>query len=82
MIKVTFQSQDGVYWAVCESMSHIWRNGYLLESVQEDSCGRGAAPLGEGAGGLEDHIRGGGVKHGRETKHSKHPILGRAGGAY
>lgn len=41
MIKVTFQGQDGVYWAVCESMSHIWRNGYLLESVQEDSCGRG-----------------------------------------
>ena len=44
MIKVTFQGQDGVYWAVCESMSQILGSGFLLSSVQEDSCGGGPHP--------------------------------------
>lgn len=39
MIKVTFQGQDGVYWAVCESVSYILGGGYLLDSVQKDNCG-------------------------------------------
>lgn len=41
MIKVTFQSQDGVYWAVCKNVSRVRGGGFLLDSVQEDSCGRG-----------------------------------------
>ena len=44
MIKVTFQSQDGIYWAVSESVSYILGGGYLLDSVQKDSCGRGPHP--------------------------------------
>lgn len=44
MIKVTFRSRDGVYWAVCESVSRIQEGGFLLDSVREDSCGGGPHP--------------------------------------
>lgn len=46
MVKVTFQSQDGIYWAVCESVSRIKGGGFgfLLDGIREDSCGRGPHP--------------------------------------
>ena len=44
MIKVTFQGQDGVYWAVCESVSRIQEGGFLLDNVQQDSPGGGPHP--------------------------------------
>lgn len=46
MIKVTFRSQDGVYWAVCKSVSRIKGGefGFLLDGVRKDSCGGGPHP--------------------------------------
>lgn len=44
MIKVTFQGQDGVYWAVCKSMSRVRGGGFLLDNVQQDSPGGGPHP--------------------------------------
>jgi len=43
MMKMTFQTNsDGVYWAVCERVSLCGGSGaYLLDSVTEDSEGRG-----------------------------------------
>lgn len=41
MVKVTFQSQEGVCWAVCQSVSRVAEGGFLLDSMQEDSSGRG-----------------------------------------
>lgn len=38
MIKVTFKTQDGTYWAVCESMRYVRGSGYFMERVAEDSC--------------------------------------------
>lgn len=53
MIKVTFQGQGGIYWAVCQSVSRIQGDGfgYLLESVREDSCGMGPHPWAKVPGG-------------------------------
>ena len=44
MVKVTFQSRNGVYWAVCESVSRIQGSGFLLDSLQKDSSGGGPHP--------------------------------------
>ena len=44
MIKVTFRIRDGVYWAVCESVSRIQEGGFLLDSLQKDSSGGGRIP--------------------------------------
>nr|WP_326175092.1 hypothetical protein [uncultured Oscillibacter sp.] len=44
MVKVTFQSRNGVYWAVCESVSRIQGSGFLLDSLQKDSSGGGPYP--------------------------------------
>ena len=44
MVKVTFQSRNGVYWAVCESVSRIQEGGFLLDSLQKDSSGGGPYP--------------------------------------
>jgi hypothetical protein len=44
MVKVTFRSQDGVYWAVCESVRRIQGGGFLLDSVREHSSGGGPYP--------------------------------------
>lgn len=41
MIKVTFWDQEGIYWAVCKSVSRIQEGGFLLDSVREDCCGKG-----------------------------------------
>lgn len=43
MIKVTFKTQDGTYWAVCEKMSYVRGSGYFIENVAEDSCSRASA---------------------------------------
>lgn len=43
MIKVTFKTQDGTYWAVCENMRYVRGSGYFLENVTEDSCSRGSS---------------------------------------
>lgn len=44
MIKITFQGQDGVYWAVCESVSYARGQGYVLDNMQIDSVGVGPHP--------------------------------------
>lgn len=44
MIKVTFQGPDGVYWAVCEDGRKLQGGSFLLDNVQEDSCGGGPHP--------------------------------------
>ena len=41
MVKVTFRSQNGVYWAVCQRVTRVPEGGFLLDSLQEDSSGRG-----------------------------------------
>ncbi len=41
MVKVTFRSQEEVYWAVCGRVSRVPEGGFLLDSLQEDSSGRG-----------------------------------------
>lgn len=41
MIKVTFRSRDGIYWAVCGGVSQVPEGEFLLDSLQEDSSGRG-----------------------------------------
>lgn len=41
MIKVTFQGRDGVYWAICEDGTKLQGGSFLLDNVQEDSCGGG-----------------------------------------
>lgn len=40
MIKVTFKTQNGTYWAVCESMRYIRGSGYFMERVTQDSASR------------------------------------------
>ena len=35
MVKVTFQSQRGIYWAVCESVRYDELEGYDLDGVLE-----------------------------------------------
>ena len=42
MVKVTFRSQEEVYWAVCERVSRAAEAGFLLDSMQEDSSSRGS----------------------------------------
>ncbi len=37
MIKVTFKTPGGVYWAICEKMRYVRGSGYFMESVIEDS---------------------------------------------
>lgn len=44
MIKVTFQSQDGVYWAICEDGVRLQGGSFLLDNVQEDNHGGGPHP--------------------------------------
>ncbi|MDE6454483.1 MAG: hypothetical protein K2L38_00910 [Dysosmobacter sp.] len=44
MIKVTFQGQDGVYWAICEDGVKLQGGSFLLDNVQEDSHGGGPHP--------------------------------------
>lgn len=44
MIKVTFNTQSSIYWAVCEAMTQLDGGGYLLDSLQEDSLNRGPLP--------------------------------------
>lgn len=38
MIKVTFKTQDGTYWAVCENLRYVRGSGYFMERITEDSC--------------------------------------------
>ena len=38
MIKVTFKTQDGTYWAICEQVRYVKGSGYFMERVLEDSC--------------------------------------------
>ena len=44
MVKATFRSRDGVYWAVCESVSQVQGGGLLLDSLQKNSSGGGPYP--------------------------------------
>ena len=39
MIKVTFENQDGIYWAICEDGTKLQGGSFLLDNVQEDSYG-------------------------------------------
>lgn len=41
MLKVTFQSQDLIYWAICEDGRELQGGSFLLDNVQEDSYGNG-----------------------------------------
>lgn len=41
MLKVTFQSQDGIYWAICEDGRKLQGGSFLLDNVREDSHGIG-----------------------------------------
>ena len=45
MVKVTFQTQRGIYWAVCESVRYDELEGYDLDGVLENSRGPGPACL-------------------------------------
>ena len=45
MVKVTFQTQRGIYWAVCESVRYDELEGYDLDGVLENSRGTGPACL-------------------------------------
>ena len=45
MVKVTFQTQRGIYWAVCESVRYDEWEGYDLDGVLENSRGTGSACL-------------------------------------
>lgn len=38
MIKVTFKTQDGTYWAICEKVRYVKGSGYFMERVAKDSC--------------------------------------------
>lgn len=40
MIKVTFRTQEGVYWAVCETLNYVRGSGYFMEGVVKDSDSR------------------------------------------
>ena len=44
MLRVTFQGPDGVYWAICEDGVRLQGGSFLLDNVQEDSCGGGPHP--------------------------------------
>lgn len=37
MIKVTFRTPEGVYWAICEELNYVRGSGYFMEKVVEDS---------------------------------------------
>ena len=43
MIKATFKTQEGVYWAVCEKMRYVKGSGYFMENVVEDSSSPGSS---------------------------------------
>ena len=45
MVKVTFQTQRGIYWAVCESVRYDELEGYDLDGVLENSRGTWSACL-------------------------------------
>lgn len=37
MIKVTFRTQEGLYWAVCEALNYVRGSGYFIEGIARDS---------------------------------------------
>ena len=45
MVKVTFQTPRGTYWAVCMSVEYNELEGYDLDGVREDSGGNGPSTI-------------------------------------
>ena len=44
MIRVIFQSQDEIYWVICENGRQLQGGSFLLDNVQEDSHSGGPHP--------------------------------------
>lgn len=42
MIKVTFKTPDGIYWAKCEKMNYVKGSGFFMKNVIEDSDSQGS----------------------------------------
>ena len=50
--------------------------------LAERQLRRRIVSLGQSAGGMGNHVCGGGMKHGRKTEYPQYPLFGRAGGAH